>query len=91
MPAPPRSLQHACRQPSADTPNERIALIQQQLAVSAHIGLPTDKRRYAIAVTLVITAELAADHARLAPDLTRLQFAVGRQTGQFGAGAGPAG
>src|SRR5690606_2537574 len=40
---------------------------------------------------LVAALELAADHTGLAPQLARLQLAVGRQAGQLGAGAGAAG
>src|SRR5690606_16764823 len=45
----------------------------------------------AVLARFVAGLELAANDTGLAPDLSRREFAVGGQAGQFGAGAGAAG
>ena len=74
----------------ADSVAERVALVEDQVGLRVHVRRAGD-----LGIELAIhhgdrAFEDAADDALLAPDLARLQFAIGVQAGQLGAGAGAA-
>ena len=90
MPAPITMTSAFRPTPISVFPRQRIAFVEQQLAIGAHIGLPANKGGNAIAIPAIVGLKLAADHAGLPPLRVRRQLAFRCQTRQFGTGAGAA-
>ena len=57
--------------------------VEDQLIIAAHPGFAADRGDDACGGALVAGGKLAADDAGLAPDRSRLQFAILRQAGQL--------
>src|ERR1035438_9545121 len=77
--------------PSAgDSVAERVAAIEQKFGFRDDVGVPGNLRADFAIHHGDCSFEHAAGDAFLTPDLAGLQFAVGVETGQFGAGPGTA-